>query len=143
MSSIAICTVHVSLGLARHRYAASWQVYKQSLWMALHDAPCAKRTVLYSSMATISSLDLGRLSKEERERRTSVTTVRAFDEHITIHEPAQSPTPHQNTCCSGRFIDKKGVPRFSGNKDALKKSGILASTQTLQALSPETYNSNP
>ena len=94
-------------------------------------------------MATISSLDLGRLSKEERERRTSVTTVRAFDEHITIHEPAQSPTPHQNTCCSGRFIDKKGVPRFSGNKDALKKSGILASTQTLQALSPETYNSNP
>ena len=120
--------IHVSFGSARCRYAASCQVYTQSLWMALHDAPSAKRTVLFSSMATISSLDLGRLSRAERERRTSLATVRFLAYTLGL-VPINRPNPqhHANKiCCSGRFIDKRGVARFRGDKEALQKSGTLA-----------------
>ena len=45
--------------------------------MTLHDAPCPKRTTLFSSMASISQLDLGTLTKKEKAKRIKLKTVRA------------------------------------------------------------------
>ena len=54
--------------------------------MMLHDAPSPKRTLLYSPMVTLLDLDLGQLSKAEKERRTSLRTVRAFPLIWTVHD---------------------------------------------------------
>ncbi|CAE7495841.1 unnamed protein product [Symbiodinium pilosum] len=51
-------------------------VYQQSLWMMLHGAPSPKPTLLMSPMRTIYMLDLGVLTKSEREARTSLKTTR-------------------------------------------------------------------
>ena len=71
--------------------------------MALHDGPCPKRTVMFSSMATISTLDLGPLTKAERRRRTSLQTVRGFD---ALTKPKSYQTRSQRTLqTSGGQVD--------------------------------------
>ncbi|CAE7435198.1 unnamed protein product, partial [Symbiodinium necroappetens] len=77
------------------------KVYKQSFWMMLHGAGCPKRTLVLSPMATIAELDLGRLTKAEKEKRCTFKTVR-------------------------RHRGKDGKMKFSGQKGELKKSGHLA-----------------
>ena len=53
--------------------------------MALHDAPSCKRTILFSTMATIKSLDLGPLTKAEKEKRVTLRTVRALSDTDGSH----------------------------------------------------------
>ena len=67
--------------------------------MALHGAPSPKRTILWSPMKEIADLDLGVLTKAEKERRQSVQTVR-------------------------KYTDKRGKRRFVGTS-ALSESQIL------------------
>ena len=70
------------------RKLALAEVYEVSFWMMLHDAPTPKPTTCYSPMQTVASLDLGKLTKTERERRTNFTTVcvlPAFTETCPIY----------------------------------------------------------
>lgn len=46
--------------------------------MALHGSPSPKRTCIWSNMPQVLGLDLGVLTKEEKQRRTSVQTVRKY-----------------------------------------------------------------
>ena len=69
--------------------------------MQLHGAPSPKRTILWSVMREIANLDLGVLTREERERRTSSQTVR-------------------------KYVDGSGKKRFVGTDD-LSKSQKLGS----------------
>lgn len=42
----------------------------------LHGGPSSKRTWCYSNMSEVSSLDVGRLKKDDRERDTSAVLTR-------------------------------------------------------------------
>ena len=66
------------------------KVFKQGLWMALHDAPSCKRTILFSTMSTIASLDLGPLTKAEKEKRVTLRTVRDLSLDRSNMYPSQS-----------------------------------------------------
>ena len=46
--------------------------------MQLHGSPSPKRTLLWSNMFEIAELDLGKLSRAERERRTTTKTVKKY-----------------------------------------------------------------
>lgn len=46
--------------------------------MQLHGAPSPKPTTLWSTMREIASLDLGVLTRAEKEKRTTVSTVRKY-----------------------------------------------------------------
>lgn len=83
--------------------ATATEVYNTSFWMQLHGAPSPKRTILWSVMREIGNLDLGVLTREERERRTSSQTVR-------------------------KYVDGSGKTRFVGT-DALSKSQKLGSNR--------------
>ena len=52
------------------------KVYSTSLWMILHGAESSKRTSLFSNMVEIGLLDLGSLTKSEKEKRTSKALTR-------------------------------------------------------------------
>lgn len=52
------------------------EVYECRFWMMLHGAGSPKPTICYSNMTEVRDLDLGRLTKAEKEKRTRTTTVR-------------------------------------------------------------------
>ena len=54
------------------------ETYTCTLWMALHGAKSSKPTVVYSNMPEVQGFHVGRLTKSEKERRTSVKTTRAL-----------------------------------------------------------------
>ena len=54
------------------------QVHVQRFWMQLHGSPTPKPTLLYSCMREIGMLDLGVLSKQEKEKRTEKKLTRYF-----------------------------------------------------------------
>ena len=60
--------------------------------MLLHGGDSPKRTVVYSNMTTISSLDLGRLDKGTKEAKTRKVLVR-------------------------KYFDKRGRQRFHGTRE--------------------------
>ncbi|CAE7424690.1 unnamed protein product [Symbiodinium sp. CCMP2456] len=82
------------------------KVYEQTFWMMLHGSGSPKRTIVLSPMVTISELDLGRLTKAEKAKRTNIRTVR-------------------------RHLGKDGKMKFTGRKKELKQSGHLASHRRL------------
>jgi hypothetical protein len=47
--------------------------------MALHGGSSAKRTVVYSNIPEIAMLDLGKLTNAEKEKRTTIKTVRSLN----------------------------------------------------------------
>ena len=73
--------------------------------MQLHGGPSPKRTLLWSNMSEISSLDLGKLSKVERERRTTTRTVK-------------------------KYINKRGEKSFVGTTDLTKSQKLGSNEQT-------------
>lgn len=54
------------------------EVYEQSFWMMLHGNKTPKPTIVYSDMIEIHDLDLGVLTKKEKESRTSAKLTRAL-----------------------------------------------------------------
>ena len=54
------------------------QVYRCALWMMHHGGPSPKRTWLWSNMREIYQLDLGTLTKHERESKTTSKTVQKY-----------------------------------------------------------------
>lgn len=54
------------------------QVYQQNLWMLLHGAPSPKPTTLYSNMIEIAGLNLGVLTRKEKEMRTTAKLTRTL-----------------------------------------------------------------
>lgn len=78
------------------------EVYVTSWWMAHYDAKTCKRHIAYSNSPTVRKLNLGTLSKEQKER-VDLLGVRA----------------------TRRYFDKKGRSRFVGTKQ-LRATGILS-----------------
>ena len=79
------------------------KVYETSLWMMLHGAPSCKRTILYSNMPEVCRLDLGKLTKHEKETRTT--------KKLTSHLDANAVWFH---CASRCLQERKGrgqIPR--------------------------------
>lgn len=54
------------------------EAFRVRFWMMLHGAKSAKPTLTYSNMEEIEMLDLGVLTKSEKEKRTEVALVRSF-----------------------------------------------------------------
>ena len=52
------------------------QVFQTRFWMMLHGGGTPKPSLAYSNMAEVQGLDLGRLTKAEKQKRTTATTVR-------------------------------------------------------------------
>lgn len=50
----------------------------QRFWMQLHGSPTPKPTLLYSCMREIEMLDLGVLSRQEKQKRTEKKLTRYF-----------------------------------------------------------------
>ena len=69
-------------GIASHAYVAIIKsiakVYVQRFWMMHHGHGCPKRSVTFSNSPIISGLDLGKLSKEVRERLTTIKPTGAL-----------------------------------------------------------------
>lgn len=59
------------------------KVFSIRFWMQLHGSPTPKPTMVYSCMGEIESLDLGKLTKEEKERRTQKELVRYLLDQYT------------------------------------------------------------
>lgn len=82
-------------------------VFSVHFWMLHHGAESSKRSVFYGNLSTMMGLDKGKLSRAEREKKTTRKTTR-------------------------KYIDKSGKARFVGDKVELKKSqaypGGLADT---------------
>ena len=54
------------------------EAFQTEFWMCLHGSPTSKRTIVYSCMQEIQMLDLGPLTKAEKERRTKKKLTRHF-----------------------------------------------------------------
>ena len=54
------------------------KVFSASFWMMLLGHPSSKPTTCWSNIPEISMLDLGKLSRSEKESRTSLQTTRPF-----------------------------------------------------------------
>ena len=52
------------------------QVWQQKFWMQLHGSPTPKPTLCLSNAAWIHGLDLGKLTKETRDKKTAFKTTR-------------------------------------------------------------------
>ena len=78
-----------------------------------------------SPMRTISLLDLGRLTKSEKEARSSLKTVRGMAKIACLNSYMARLAGPANLCnlIPGKHINKDGRKCFSGDKAALKKSG--------------------
>ena len=107
------------------------KVYMCRFWMQLHGGPTPKPTLVYSCMQEIEALNLGKLTKTEKERRTGAVLVRPF---VCIKFSFQTPTFklaavlmfHPVWCAyiRGKYHDKKGQQRFTGTR-ALRSSQWL------------------
>ena len=97
--------------------------------MMLHGSGSPKRTIILSPMPTISQLDLGRLSKADKAKRTKITTVRAMPEHQKPYSYLLlTPRIKPGTLLSpDRHLGKDGKMKFTCRKSELKQSGHLAS----------------
>lgn len=54
----------------------SSKVFSASFWMQLHGHPSPKPTTCWSNMPEINLLDVGKLTKAEKEKRTTLQTTR-------------------------------------------------------------------
>ena len=81
------------------RTVCGTKTYKVAFWMRKYGSMSWKRTWVWSSSDTIKALDLGSLTKDEKQTSGTLTT---------------------------RYKDSKGTTRFKGNKH-LKTSQYLAS----------------
>lgn len=68
------------------------QVFKVQFWMALHGGHSPKRTIVWSVMGEVVHLDLGVLTKEQREKTCTLKTT-------------------------SKYIDANGQSRFMGTSD--------------------------
>ena len=114
------------------------EVWECRFWMMHFGLPCPKPTRVMGNLSTMTGLNMGPLTKKEKEKNTKLKTSRNLATcQFQNQVQAKMKLEYWNRTSislaplltAGKYHDSEGIPRFQGQKKALRASQQLVLQQ--------------